>query len=110
MDIQYIFSKNLKYYLDLNNKTQEDLSKDLNIHRSVVSTWCRGTAFPRADKIMLLSDYFNIDFIDLFIDKNDLNNHYTKEIVSILSKLDDEYKDILINQARGIANSYNNKR
>lgn len=109
MDIQYIFSKNLKYYLDLNNKTQEDLSKDLNIHRSVVSTWCRGTSFPRADKIMLLSDYFNIDFIDLFTDKTNTDNCYVKEITSILSKLDDEYKDILINQARGIIKTYNSK-
>ena len=83
-DIQKVFSNNLKRFLNYNNKTQEDLAKDLHIHRSVVSTWCRGTAFPRADKIMLLSNYFNVDFIELsnkIMDLNDLR--FSKLIAAV---------------------------
>lgn len=101
MNIQNIFSKRLKYFLDLNQKTQKDLAKDLNINTSVVSTWCTGTAFPRADKIMLLSDYFHTDFINFFTE-NDVseNDKCINEIVSIISMLDDEYKELLLNQSR----------
>ncbi|MBQ2408177.1 MAG: helix-turn-helix transcriptional regulator [Bacilli bacterium] len=109
MDIQHIFAKKLKYFLDLNQKTQKDLAKDLNIHTSVISTWCTGTAFPRADKIMLLSDYFNTDFINFFIDDNIDNNEYLNELISIASMLDDEYKELLLNQSRLLLKTQSSK-
>ena len=107
-DIQKVFSNNLKRFLNYNNKTQEDLAKDLNIHRSVVSTWCRGTAFPRADKIMLLSNYFNVDFIEFFIDKDSIqlsNNEFN----IIFDNLNEEYKKIIIEQINMFDKMQNSK-
>lgn len=107
-DIQKVFSNNLKRFLNYNNKTQEDLAKDLHIHRSVVSTWCRGTAFPRADKIMVLSNYFNVDFIEFFIDKDSVqlsNNEFN----IIFDNLNEEYKKIIIEQINMFDKMQNSK-
>lgn len=60
-----IFSDNLRYYMEFNDKTQVDIIRDLGINKSAVSTWCNGTRLPRMDKIDLLAKYFNIRRADL---------------------------------------------
>lgn len=66
-DDQYkkIFSKNLRYYMTLNDKSQIDLINDLGFNKSAVSTWCNGTRLPRMDKVDALAKYFNIKRSDL---------------------------------------------
>ncbi|MCI8483464.1 MAG: helix-turn-helix transcriptional regulator [Lachnospiraceae bacterium] len=66
-----IFSKNLRYYMDLNEKTQVDLINDLGINKSSISTWCNGTRLPRMDKVDMLAKYFHINRSDLIEDKSD---------------------------------------
>ena len=68
-----IFSKNLKYYMNLNNKTQTDLINDLKLNKSAVSTWCNGTRLPRMDKVDLLAKYFRIKRSDLIEEKSKEN-------------------------------------
>ena len=65
-----IFSKNLNYYMELNEKTQTDIINDLGFNKSAVSTWCNGTRLPRMDKVELLAQYFDINRSDLIEDKN----------------------------------------
>lgn len=65
-----IFSKNLKYYMYINGKTQIDLINDLGFNKSAVSTWCNGTRLPRMDKVEQLARYFGINRSDLIEDKN----------------------------------------
>lgn len=60
-----IFSKNLNYFMSLNNKTQIDIIKDLGFNKSSVSTWCNGTRLPRMDKVDALAKYFRINRSDL---------------------------------------------
>ncbi|MDD4510514.1 MAG: helix-turn-helix transcriptional regulator, partial [Oscillospiraceae bacterium] len=60
-----IFSKNLKYYMGKNRKTQSDLIKDLNLNRSSISSWVNGTRLPRMDKVDKLAKYFGIKRSDL---------------------------------------------
>lgn len=55
-----IFSKNLKYYMELNNKQQIDLITELGVNKSTISTWCNGTKMPRMGTIQTLADYFGI--------------------------------------------------
>ena len=64
-----IFSRNLLYYMALNQKTQTDLVNDLKFNKSAVSTWCNGTRLPRMDKVDSLAKYFNINRSDLIEDK-----------------------------------------
>ena len=49
-----IFSKNLKYQLNIHKKTQADIVNDLNITSSTVSDWVNGKKYPRMDKVQIL--------------------------------------------------------
>ncbi len=74
-----IFSKNLNYYMKLNNKNQVDIITDLGFNKSAVSTWCNGTRLPRMDKVDALAKYFRINRSDLIEDHSSLptdENYY----------------------------------
>ena len=72
-----IFSKNLRYYMSVNNKEQIDLINDLGFNKSAVSTWCNGTRLPRMDKVDALAKYFGISRSDLIEEKN---KEYTENL------------------------------
>lgn len=77
---QKIFSKNLNYYMALNNKSQTDLVNDLGFNKSAVSTWCNGTRLPRMDKVEVLAKYFNINRSDLIEEKeSEIGYYFNKE-------------------------------
>lgn len=102
-----IFSKNLKYYMNLNNKEQIDLINDLGFNKSSVSTWCNGTRLPRMDKVEALAKYFGIKRSDLIEDANDIEsknayylNNESKEAAQFLYENPD-YK-ILFDATRKI--------
>lgn len=65
-----IFSKNLKYYMELNSKSRYDICRDLNLPYTTFAEWYNGKIYPRIDKIEMLADYFNIMKSDLIEDKN----------------------------------------
>lgn len=65
-----VFSKNLKYYMELNGKNQINLMNDLHLSSSTVSNWCTGLKLPRMDKVQMLADYFHINKSDLIEDKS----------------------------------------
>lgn len=62
------FSRNLRFYMEKNGKSQVDLINDLGFNRSAVSTWCNGTRLPRMDKVDALARYFRINRSDLIED------------------------------------------
>lgn len=70
-DYKLIFSKNLRKYMELNQKEQIDLINDLGFNKSAVSTWCNGTRLPRMDKVNALAEYFGINRSDLIEDKSE---------------------------------------
>ena len=65
-----IFSKNLRYYMNLKHKTQIDIINDLGINRGTVSSWVNGLRLPRMEKVELLARYFGVRRSDLIEDKN----------------------------------------
>lgn len=65
-----IFSKNLRRYIEQNNKTQIQVAKDLKINPQTVNSWCKGVALPRMGKVQLLADYFHISKSDLLEEKS----------------------------------------
>ena len=75
-----IFSKNLRYYMNLNNKEQIDLINDLGFNKSAVSTWCNGTRLPRMDKVDMLARYFKIRRSDLIEERKDTSNSICKSV------------------------------
>lgn len=70
-----IFAKNLQYYMKINNKDRNDVSRDLEIPYSTLTDWYNGNIYPRIDKIQLLANYFDIQKSDLVEDKSKLNNN-----------------------------------
>lgn len=85
-DYRLIFSKNLKKYMELNQKEQIDLINDLGFNKSAVSTWCNGTRLPRMDKVNILAEYLNIKPSDLIeaksnasVQKEQFSVHSTKK-------------------------------
>jgi len=60
-----IFSKNLRYYMNLKSKTQIDIINDLDINKSSISSWVNGTRLPRMDKVEMLARYLGISRSDL---------------------------------------------
>ncbi len=68
-----VFANNLNYYMQINNKIQDDLVKDLELKSSTISSWCNGQKLPRMDKIILLANYFGIHFSKLIEERTDDN-------------------------------------
>lgn len=64
-----VFAKNLQYYMKLNNKTRNDVCRDLEIPYSTFTDWCNANIYPRIDKIQLLANYFGIQKSDLVENK-----------------------------------------
>lgn len=64
-----IFSKNLRYYMSVNQKTRKDVCKDLGFKYTTFTDWYCGNIYPRIDKIELLANYFKIEKSDLIEDK-----------------------------------------
>ena len=70
-----IFSKNLKYYMELNNKDRNDICRDLRLPYTTFAEWYNGNIYPRIDKIEMLANYFHIKKSDL------IENHDTENLI-----------------------------
>jgi len=84
-----IFAKNLRYYMDLNKKTQKDLINDLKLTRSAVSAWYTGKRIPRPEVLDALCDYFKINRSDLTEEAKEMDGK--KEITIDGAKIVEAY-------------------
>ena len=64
-----IFSKNLAYFLSINEMQQKDLAKILDVQPSTVSNWINQTSMPPVSTIQKIADYFKIGKSDLVDEK-----------------------------------------
>ena len=115
-DYSRMFAENLKFYMNLNGKTQADLSNDLKISRATISSWCIGTRVPRPDKVDLLCNYFNIKRSDLMesrIDRivtasdNLMSDLHLEYITKTYQSSTEPIKDLLYEYARLISKQFN---
>lgn len=60
-----VFAKNLRYYMELNQKSQKDLINDLKVTRSAISAWYTGKRIPRPEVLDILCGYFGVKRSDL---------------------------------------------
>lgn len=54
------FSSKLNELLSLNNKKQVDLHRDLNIPKSTITGYVKGTSLPTMGNLQKIADYFNV--------------------------------------------------
>lgn len=59
--LRAIFAKNLKHYMEHENRTQTDLCKHMKVSSATVSDWCNGRKMPRADKIQSIAKWLGVD-------------------------------------------------
>ncbi|MFV0381820.1 MAG: helix-turn-helix domain-containing protein [Breznakia sp.] len=59
-ELQTIFTKNLRFYLTQQHKTQLDLIRDLEFSAGIISEWMNGKKYPRMERIEILANYFHI--------------------------------------------------
>lgn len=105
-EICKIFSKNLKYYMQLTGTSRNDLCKDLNIKYSTLSNWLSCYNYASEDNIKQLSDYFEISRSQLTEDndkehlKIDSKSKKRRELIKKSAELSDEDLDILLSMVK----------
>lgn len=92
-----IFAKNLNKYIDLNQKQQIDVAKDLNEKPTTLNMWCKGNSLPGTGKLRKIADYFNIGMTDLIEEKQfeDTDDEYS-DIVMKIGLHDERFKKFII--------------
>lgn len=71
-----IFSKNLQYYMNLYNKSRNEVAKDIGVSYTTFTSWITGANYPRIDKIEMLANYFRVNKADLIENKYSDNEPY----------------------------------
>jgi transcriptional regulator with XRE-family HTH domain len=72
------FSEKLQKLRKGKNLSQEQLAEELNVSRQAVSKWESGQGYPEIDKLILISDFFNVSLDALLKDNNETGcNHNT---------------------------------
>lgn len=54
-------ANNLKYYMNKNNVSRNQLSSSLGIAYTTLADWLNAKTYPRIDKIEMLANYFGIE-------------------------------------------------
>ena len=79
MDNKDIFSRNLRYQMEINNKTRQDISDALGISYFTVTSWANGSKYPRMNKVEQLAKYFGILISDLVEEKTEEHREMQKK-------------------------------
>lgn len=64
-----IIAKNIRYYMEQNNKSRMEVCEALGIKYTTFTDWVNGKTYPRIDKIELMAAYFGIQKSDLVEDR-----------------------------------------
>ena len=93
-----IFAKNLLHYMEINQKQQTEVAKDLGFNATTLNMWCNGESFPSTGKIRKLADYFGIGMSDLTDKRNssDDNNIKYSDACMKIGLNDKRFKQIII--------------
>lgn len=96
-----IFSRNLNKYMNLNQKQQVDVAKDLDINPTTLNMWCKGNSMPSTGKIRKLADYFHIGMTDLTDEKEptDVDDEYS-DIAMNIGLYDERFKKVIIEYSK----------
>ena len=84
-----IFAKNLRHYLDRENKTQKEVADAIGVSPQTFNTCLQMVALPRMGKVQALADYFGINKSDLLEEKdsNSLSSSDRKDIAKNLDEM-----------------------
>ena len=89
-----IFAKNLRHYLDRENKTQKEVADAIGVSPQTFNTWLQMVALPRMGKVQALADYFGVNKSDLLEEKdsNSLSSSDHKDIAKSLDEMMEQFE------------------
>ena len=96
--LESYFNKNVRYIRSLKNMTQKELADQLNVDRSTISKWEKGTISATIGNALEVSKVLNVP-IELLLSK-DLSKYSTDEINAILKKYSKEFDNLISNTFR----------
>lgn len=82
------FSKKFNDLLEKSSKKQADISRDLDIPKSTLTGYVKGTSLPTAGNVQKIADYFKIKKSDLDLRFQTPNITPTSLILSIYNSLE----------------------
>lgn len=56
-----ILAKNIRHYMELNNKTRNEMCEALGVKYTTFADWINGKTYPRIDRIQQIATYFGIE-------------------------------------------------
>lgn len=86
-ELKRIFSKNLNYYINLNQKSQKEVADAIGVIPTTFSSWTRGVSLPRMGKVEKLADYFHIPKSYLIEDRTEEKSKYDIEVAQMLNSI-----------------------
>lgn len=74
-----MFSEKLIELRKKNKDTQESLSKQLHVSRSLIAKWEQGRAYPNMEYVKKIAELYNIS-INEVVDNKELRNEFDKTV------------------------------
>ena len=99
-----VVARNLRRLAFINDKTQMDMSRELGINQSTLSSWMNGNRTPKMSKIDMFCRYFNCQREDIMEPHGNDNFTYGERLVE-LSGEDRELLKAYAAADEGIRNS-----
>lgn len=79
-----MFSKNLNFYRENQNLSQEELAQKLSVSKQSIYKWEKGICYPDINNLINIANYFNIN-IDSLINKEIRNKKKKLQLKLLLS-------------------------
>lgn len=108
LSIREVFPRKLLHYMTLNNKTRNDLVRDLGFKYSTIRDWEKGLTIPRMEKVEVLANYFGCENSDLIEDKEkptaetDGLSKEKQELIEHIKDLPEDKIQLLLQVAKSI--------
>lgn len=91
-----IFSRNLRYYIDMSGQQQTEIAAAIGEKVSTFNMWVQGNSMPSVLKIQKIADHFAIGKSDLVDDKTNVPDEASFfDIAYFLAKNDPRFATIM---------------
>ena len=109
--IKMTFGNILRDLIELNNLTQKQLGKDLNIAPSTIGNYVRNIREPDHSTLIEIAKYFDAstDYLLGYSPKDNLN-HEEESLINVYRKLSKDYRKILYKEGLVMLEIQTNKK
>ena len=98
-----IFTRNLKRYLNLHEKTQKEVAAAIGVTTGNFCDWVKGRSYPRIEKLQALADYFGVTMASLVEDVNMEKETISDEdqaVLDLFHEVPEEKRELVLSMIR----------